>query len=297
MTFEQILQFSGQMHVVDIGAATIAETPPYKPLLERGLARLTAVDGDERQIQPLMEAYGPSTRVLSDVIADGQAQTLYLARPESGMTSILKPNERRLSFFNAFNYIGEILDQSEVQTRRLADVEILQNIDFLKMDIQGAELMVLNNAGSALDECMVIQTEASFVTLYHDQPSFGDIDLWMRKNGFLPHCLHNLKEWSIAPTIRDNDPRHPFHQLLECDLVYVRQLVELEGLSDDQVKKLALIAGYSYSSPDLLLHAVAELERRKSIRSDSSAQTIAQINAMGGMPSRRLPHAFAFESR
>jgi hypothetical protein len=285
------------MHVVDIGAAAIAETPPYKPLLEGGLARLSAVDGDERQIQALIDAYGSETQVISDVIADGKRHTLHLAWPESGMTSILKPIERRLNFFNSFSHIGEVTDRVEVETKRLADVASLQNIDFLKMDIQGAELMVLENAGSALNECMVIHTEASFVPLYHGQPTFGDIDQWMRRNGFLPHCLYHLKEWSIAPTVRNNDPTHPFNQLLECDIVYVRQLVELEGLSDDQVKKLALIAGYSYNSPDLLLHAAAELERRQSIPAGSSDQVIAALNNSGGMPSRRFPHEYPFEAR
>jgi hypothetical protein len=41
--------------------------------------------------------------------------------------------------------------------------------------------------------------------------------------------------------MRNGDPK----QLLKCDIVYVRQLVELEGLSDHQVKKLpGLQPGY-----------------------------------------------------
>lgn len=48
MTIESAIGFAGQLHVVDIGAAAIAEVPPYKPLLDRRLARLSAVDGDER---------------------------------------------------------------------------------------------------------------------------------------------------------------------------------------------------------------------------------------------------------
>jgi hypothetical protein len=80
--------------------------------------------------------------------------------------------------------------------------------------------------------------------------------------GFLPHCFVDVKRWSIAPVLRGQDVRWPFNQLLECDIVYVRNLVELDQLGDEQLRKLALIAGYAYRSPDLAIRAAIELERR-----------------------------------
>jgi hypothetical protein len=273
MSIEELIGFEGKMHVVDIGAAAITEVPPYKTLLDRGLARLSAVDGDERHAEGIVKAYGPDTQVVTDILADGHPARLHLAHPASGMSSILAPSERHLAFFNNFPVFGRIESIIDVETRRLADVEALQAIDYLKMDIQGAELTVLRNAGRALDQCVVIQLEASFVTLYENQPTFGDIDIWMRANGFHPHCLVDVKRWSIAPTIRDNNVRVPFNQLLECDIVYVRGLVDLEGLSTGQLKNLVLIALYGYGSPDLAVHAERELERRGAV----SPGTLEQI--------------------
>lgn len=260
---EELLEFNGRMHVVDIGAAAINETPPYKPLLDRGLARLTAVDGDGRQLDTMRETYGPETQVLGKVIADGTKRRLHLTHPESGMTSLLKPDPRQLAFFNGFTMYGGVQQEIEVETERLADVPELQDIDFLKIDVQGAELMILENSGMALDRCVAIHTEASFIPLYENQPSFADIDRWMRRNGFLPHCFADVKRWSIAPTVFNGDPRKAFNQLLECDIVYIKGLVDLSTASIDQLKKIALIAGYSYRSPDLCLHAVREIERRE----------------------------------
>jgi FkbM family methyltransferase len=262
MPLEALLQFTGSIHVVDIGAAAINETPPYKPLLQRGTARLTAVDGDDRQQEAMRSEYGEGATLVAKVIADGARRTLHLTRPSNGMTSLLKPDRKQLPFFNGFTVYGAVERELPVQTHRLADVPELQGIDYLKMDVQGAEMMILENAGSALDRCVAIQTEASFIPLYEDQPTFADIDRWMRSHGFLPHCFTEVKRWSIAPTVANGDIRNPFNQLLECDIVYVRGLVGLSALDDEQLKKLALISAQCYSSPDLCLHAVLELEKR-----------------------------------
>jgi len=204
-SLEELLDFNGRMHIVDIGAAAITETPPYRPLLDRGLARLSAVDGDGRQLAAMQEAFGPDTKVLGKVIADGTKRSLHLTRASNGMTSLLKPDARQLPFFNGFTVYGAVEQEIEIETERLADVPELQDIDFLKMDVQGAELMILENAGSALDGCVAIHTEASFIPLYEDQPTFAEIDRWMRKNGFLPHCFTDVKRWSIAPTLLNGD--------------------------------------------------------------------------------------------
>jgi FkbM family methyltransferase len=275
MTIGEAIGFSGRLHAVDIGAAAISEFPPYKPLLDRGLARLSAVDGDDRQIPGMIQAFGPDTKVHPIVLADGMRHTLYLCAPKSGMSSILKPSARQLAFFNGFDQFGTVYREIEVETARLADVEGLDAIDFLKMDIQGAELMVLENAGAALDQCVAIQLEASFIALYEDQPTFGQIDQWMRAHGFHPHRFMDVKRWSIAPTIRGNDIYKPFNQLLECDIVYMRGLVDLTGLSDDQVRKMLLIAAYCYSGPDLMIHCGRELERRGLLQAGAAARLLA----------------------
>ena len=139
----------------------------------------------------------------------------------------------------------------------------------------------MHSQAPAIDQCVAIHLEASFVPLYENQPSFGEIDLWMRANGYLPHCFTDVKRWSIAPTVRNGEPRFPWNQLLECDVVYIRQLVTLAGLSDEQVRKIALIAAFAYQSPDLCMHAVGELERRGSIPIGQSSRVVAVLNSGG----------------
>ena len=150
MTLAKPMALDRPIHVADIGAAAIAEAPPYKPLLDLGLARLSAFDGDERQRQGLLDTYGPSTAIYTEIIADGNDHTLYLSRPEYGMSSILKPSKTHLEFFNGFAHFGEIIAEMDVKSRRLDEVEGLDSIDYLKMDTQGSELLILQNGENKL---------------------------------------------------------------------------------------------------------------------------------------------------
>jgi FkbM family methyltransferase len=256
----QLLNFTGTLEIADIGAAWLGDPPAYKRLLDLKLARLNAFDADARQHAALHEAYGADLQLFTDIVADGARHTLHLAAPISGMTSLLKPSARHLAFFNGFDRFGEIHETQEVQTTRLDEVAGLPDLDFLKMDIQGGELMALEHGQARLAQCAAVQLEVSFVPLYEGQPTFGEIDVWMRGQGFLPHSFAELKRWSIAPVRRNNDIRQPFNQLLEADVVYVRDPTTPERWAPDLLRRLILIAHYAYSSVDLAGRLVQWLE-------------------------------------
>jgi hypothetical protein len=52
-----------------------------------------------------------------------------------------------------------------------------------------------------LAKAVVIQTEVSFIALYKGQPVFGDIDLELRKSGFVPHAFAAINKRMIAPLL------------------------------------------------------------------------------------------------
>ena len=278
MNLQDILGITETIHAMDIGASCIAEVPVYKKLLDENLAHLNAFEGDSRQIQKIHETYGHKVTIFNDFLSDGTEKTLYLASEASGMTSLLKPNLAALKFFNGFEQFGKIYTTEKIQTRRLDDVTGIPAIDLLKMDIQGSELSVLENGLSTLKDCLAIQLEVSYICLYENQPSFGEIDVWMRKNGFAPHCFLDVKRWSIAPTIKDNNFRIPFNQLLESDIVYIKDPLRLTELTSEQLKKMALIAHYCFSSFDLCVHVLMELISRGLLMADAPQQYLALIN-------------------
>jgi hypothetical protein len=256
------LELNELIQVMDAGASAIAEVPVYKPLLDNGWAELNAFEGDERQADGITGAYGNRAKIYRDFLFDGTEQTLYVTGAPTGMTSLLKPRVPALKFFNKFEEFAHVERTQRVQTRRLDDVEGLPLIDFLKMDIQGAELTVLKNGVEKLRNCLAVQLEVSYICLYEDQPAFGDVDLWMRSQGYVPHCFLDVKRWSIAPTIFNGNFRIPGNQLLESDIVYVKDPLNLERLTDPQLKKFAALVHYCFKSPDLCVFILRELERR-----------------------------------
>lgn len=260
---DQILSLpAGAIAIADIGAAFLGEAPPYQPLLDSGVGKLFAFEPDARQVDALRQRLGATGTVFPDAVGDGKEHVLHVCN--YGWSSIFEPDPQALAFFNSFAQLGRVEATAQIQTRRLDDIAELPQIDFLKMDVQGAELMVLQNGRAKLADCLAMQLETSFVTLYKGQPPFGAVDLEMRAQGFMPHRFMDVKRWSIAPAIAGNDPRVALNQLLESDIVYIRDLTRAEGFSDLQLKKLAAVA-HLYRSPDLAVRCLTELQKRGAV--------------------------------
>lgn len=194
------------------------------------------------------------------------------------MTSLFEPDPATLALFEVLAPLGEVVQRIEIPTRKLDDVEEIERLDFLKIDIQGGELAVFRSGKSKLSKAVAIQVEVSFITLYQNQPSMGEIDIELRAQGFIPHCFAAVKQWPIAPCVINSDPRRALNQLLEADIVYVRDFAHPENLSDEQLKHLALIAHHCYKSFDLALRCVMLLEQRRTLP-EGAQQTYLKILA------------------
>ncbi|HEX5958699.1 MAG TPA: FkbM family methyltransferase [Hyphomicrobiaceae bacterium] len=258
------------IHVADVGAGFFGETPPYQPLIDQGLASLSAFEPDEREIETLRAHLGGTATVYPYALGDGREHTLYICPKGLGMSSLLEPDPCTLGFFNLFPEWGRVERTARIATRRLDDLTEMPQIDFLKMDVQGSELSILSNGRRKLAQCVAVQTEISFITLYKNQPTFGDIDRELRSQGLIPHRFMDVKNWSISPTIRAGEPRFPFHQLLEGDIVYIRDIIHPEPMSNEQIAKLALIGHLVYGSPDLAARCIIELQRRKAVEPNTT---------------------------
>ncbi|OBH70335.1 FkbM family methyltransferase [Mycobacterium mantenii] len=254
--------------VVDVGANMIDGEPPYMPLLIAGLCRVTGFEPQEDALHQLLAQKGPNERYLPYVVGDGEARTLKICRGK-GLTSLFEPDPSRLSLFGVLEPLGQVLERVPVQTCRLDDVLEIQHLDFLKIDIQGGELAAFRGGRVKLAEAVVIQTEISFVTLYKDQPWLGDIDLELRGQGFVPHGFVDMKPWRISSAFAGEIPWDGSNQLLEADIVYVRDFANAESMSDEQLKQLALISHYCYGSVDLTLRCVMLLEQRRALASEA----------------------------
>jgi FkbM family methyltransferase len=262
--------------VVDVGANPIDGDPPYKPMLVANLCRVTGFEPQPEALAELLKQKGSNERYLPYAVGDGGFHTLNICRA-SGMTSLFDPDPATLDLFSVLKPLGEVVEKVRVQTLRLDAIEEIKELDFLKIDIQGGELAVFCSGKEKLSQAVAVQTEVSFLTLYRGQPSMGDVDLELRKQGFVPHCFAAVKHWPIAPCVVNGDPRQPIKQLLEADIVYVRDFSRPETLNDEQLKHLALIAHHCYGSIDLALRCVMLLEQRHAVGAGTQQSYLSSL--------------------
>jgi FkbM family methyltransferase len=275
-TLVDILSPQRRTAIVDIGANPIDGDPPYQAMLAAGLCEVTGFEPQAAALERLEQKKGPLERYLPYAIADGTLRTLHVCALE-GMTSLLVPDPAHLALFNLFPIWGQVKERIPIATRKLDDIAEIAHLDFLKMDVQGAEREVLAHGRAKLKDTVAVQTEVSFVPLYQGQPSFGDMDLALRELGFLPHCVTGTKIWPLAPMVVGTEPNRGIRQLLETDMVYVRDFSKPENMSAEQWKHLALVAHHCYGSYDLALKAVITLMELGALPADAGRRYLSSL--------------------
>lgn len=247
--------------IVDIGANPIDGDPPYKKMLAASLCRVMGFEPQLDALENLNKVKTDLETYLPYVIGTGGRKTLHRCK-YSGWTSLFEPDEAAINVFPAFRDNATVIEKIPVDTRPLDSISEIKNIDFLKLDVQGSELDCLKSGIEKISSCVFIQLEISFVTLYKNQPGFGEVDLFLREMGFIPHCFAAIKQWPIAPLVINNNPTQPLNQLLEADLVYVKNFIQPSNLTNEQLKHMALIAHHCFGSFDLAAKCIELLESR-----------------------------------
>ena len=257
--------------VVDVGANPIDGDAPYKPMLGRRLCTITGFEPQPDGLAFLNARKGELETYLPYVIGDGAPGTLHVAA-SPGMTSLFEPNLAVLNWFHGFPAWAVVKEKWPVQTRRLDDLSEVAALDMLKIDVQGAELSVFKGAREHLKRAVAIHTEVCFLSLYKDQPLFGDIDAELRGLGMIPHRIDHINQRTILPTYSAANPNSSVNQVLFADIVYVRDFTKGEMMDDEQLKHLAIVAHHCYGSFDLAVHCLYRLAERKAVAPEAVEQ-------------------------
>ena len=166
-------------------------------------------------------------------------------------SSLYRPNTELLTRFNELHVALPKVAHT-VQTVSLDHFCTQHQIgamDFIKIDIQGAELDVFKGGVTTLSNVQVIFSEVEFVPLYTGQPLFGDVSAFLTTRGFMFHKFLGLSGRSMSPLVLNNDPCLPT-QHLWANALFIRDVTRLEKLSDEALLKTAVLA-FVYGSPDV----------------------------------------------
>ena len=249
--------------IIDIGAMTVTENPPrpdsYASLKAHG-ATLIGFEPVETECAKLNATGHAYQCYLPYAIGDGNEHTFY--ETNACMTSSLyEPNTALLEKFQLLSEYIEVTQTYPIRTHRLDDIEETLGGDYIKIDVQGAELDVLRGATQRLNDALVIEVEVEFAPLYKKQPLFSDVDIFMRSQGFVLHRFHGTMGRTFKPILIESNPCATLSQILWSNAIYIRNFMTLNLLTPEQLLKSAVILHELYHSFDLCALILAAYDK------------------------------------
>jgi FkbM family methyltransferase len=281
---------SGRLVLVDAGAA--AGVPRrWRPVEERLL--VVGFEPDERSYAALEPGEG-RVWLKSALWERPEMVEIHLTR-KARNSSVLLPNSDFLARFPDADRF-EVTGSARVEATTL-DVALsaagIARADFLKADVQGAELAVLRGARSTLAAGVFgVEAEVAFAPLYRGQPMFGELDELLRDEGFELIDLRRTY-WKAE---RYAETRGAKGRLVAGDALYLRDagafLPLVERLGPEPARAAivnALVTCGVYGYPSLGLELLDEASDAALLDRDVAARARALLEVRPRFGVERLP--------
>jgi FkbM family methyltransferase len=239
--------------VVDVGAQSLGDgSHPYSPLTAMTAVDIVGFDplGDRLDERREREIGAGSLLLLPYAIGDGNEHTLYINNDDA-TSSLLPLDDASNARFNHLSTLHTVRTE-QVVTRRLDDVLPPGPVDFLKLDVQGAELMVLEGGRETVAAGAVVHCEVEFSPIYAGQPLYPDVHRALTEHGFtLIDFVNPARYYYLGPSGAATNDR-----LLWADAVFFRDTDDAETLIAQ-----ALVAAAIYAKPSLAEHLLERAQR------------------------------------
>lgn len=173
------------LHCIDVGArgGMQAHWRPYA-----GLMRIDLFEPDAEACQ-IQAAKAPANEAWFPVALGGTTGTgqLHVLQKPSG-SSLYPPNHDLMFRFGPTSYgtLAKVIDVPLMTLSDFIDKHQRPLPNLVKLDVQGAELDIFK--GTRADhwrDLLAIQTEVEFAELYRGQPLFGEVDAYLKQQGFV----------------------------------------------------------------------------------------------------------------
>jgi FkbM family methyltransferase len=257
------MQYPLAFNIVDLGAVPLEGMPePFLALLNLfPRSRISAFELDPVLCEKLNGQARSGLRYYAYPIGrTEESRTLY-ETVSPVCASLYEPDERFADVYNDLD-VMRLKSTTTVRTTSL-DTFVrengLGNIDFIKMDVQGAELDVLQGGTTTLSSVLAIVSEVEFVPLYKEQPLYGDIDAYLRERDFMLRKFLTFSGRVMKSLAIDGNPNFP-SQLMWADALFTCDLTDPRGLSGEQLLKLAVLLDL-YNTGDGALYLLRQHDR------------------------------------
>lgn len=248
------------IRIIDVGAMKVG-TEVYAALEQAGLASVLGFECVRAECDKLNALKSATHHYLPYAIGDGRERTFYECNfPMT--SSFYEPNTELLSKFQNLANLTTVVRTELMQTHRLDDIPEAADADFMKLDVQGAEVDVLNGAEKMLNTVTVIHTEVEFVPMYKGQPLFAEVDQRMRQAGFSLLKIAAVAGRTFQPIVANQDPNQMISQMLWAEAVYAKDFMKLDLLTPEKLLRMAVILHVVYQAFDFAHHALAAYDAK-----------------------------------
>lgn len=195
------------------------------------------------------------------LIANDSENRNFFLTNHSGSNSLFEPDHHLISRYKSkfcdIRWISTLETVGHKKTIQVNTTSLttwankysIHDIDFIKLDIQGAELQLLKGAGHLLDNVIGMNIEVWFVPVYKELPLFADIDMFVRNQqfDFFTFLIYTAGQYvgrMASPvnlgSISTSYKQRFAGQLLTADALYFKDPLHNSG-SLSTIKKLKLI--------------------------------------------------------
>lgn len=261
LKYEDSLTFT----VLEIGALPMGSEPePFHQLLDLFPgSQILAFEVETELCEKLNKEAKPGIKYYATALGRAEETRTFYETNHPMCCSLYEPNENLLKLYNnlEFCYLKSIGSIETVSLDCFVKQNNIESVDFIKIDIQGAELDVFQGGRHVLSQIVAVVSEVEFIPLYIDQPLFGDVCSTLSKEDIMFHKFLGMAGRALSPITIDNNPNTVI-QHCWSDAIFIRNVLKIPELSVHKLLKLGVLA-YMYDSPDLTYYCFQHYDKLK----------------------------------
>ena len=179
-------------------------------------------------------------------------------------SSLYKPNEDLISLYHNFEaaYLKSKTTIKTITLDNFLETNNIGSLDFIKIDVQGAELDIFRGGKKALKDVLKIVCEVEFIHHYENQPLFGDVCKFLNGYDLMFNKFLGMAGRSLRPIVFNSDKNFA-SQHIWSDAIFIKHVQKISKLSDKKLLKLSLLAAV-YESLDLTHYCLSRYDERNS---------------------------------
>ena len=189
----EIFKASPPITLLDIGAAGDIE-PRWEKVSK--FVDYIGIEPDDRSRESLQKKHKfNSYQILNSFAWNKEENIQFNLCRKPQVSSAYEPNKLFLNRFCDPRRF-DVIEKVNINAEPLSKKENLLKLDFVKLDIQGAEKNALEGLENCVEEVLGLEIEVEFQEIYFDQPTFGEINNFLIKRNFEFIDLTYICRWN-----------------------------------------------------------------------------------------------------